>query len=145
MNEKDKHIVKETGLIVAIGLVLLFTISDIGSTESKSVSNIPSEDVFYQYPLVAWQSENEDGDIVKIKYLVEEENTKVRVYDSQGKMVHEQPFDLDRHRDGRERIMTYNWKLYKTEWSHNIVPGTYTIVVGTVYQESGRSIEIEVS
>ena len=95
--------------------------------------------------MVAWQTENKDGDIVKIKYLVEEENTKVRVYDSQGKKVHEQPFDLDRHRDGRERIMIYNWKLYKTEWSQNIVPGTYTIIVGTVYQESGRSIEIEVS
>ena len=145
MNEKDKNIWKETGLICAIGLVLFITLSDVGIIESKSVSNIPSEEAFYQYPLVAWQSENEDGDIVKIKYLVEEENTKVRVYDSQGKKVHEQPFDLDRHRDGRERIMTYNWKLYKTEWSQNIVPGTYTIIVGTVYQETGRTIEIEVS
>ena len=145
MNEKDKHIWKETGLICAIGLVLFITISDIGNTESKSVSNIPSEEAFYQYPLVAWQSENEDGDIVKIKYLVEEDNTKVRVYDSQGKKVHEQPFDLDRHKDGRDRIMTYNWKLYRTEWSKNIVPGTYTIIVGTVYQETGRTIEIEVS
>ena len=145
MNEKDKNIWKETGLICAIGLVLFFTISDIGNTESKSVSNIPSEEAFYQYPLVAWQSENEDGDIVKIKYLVEEDNTKVRVYDSQGKKVHEQPFDLDRHKDGRDRIMTYNWKLYRTEWSKNIVPGTYTIKVGTVYQETGRSIDIVVS
>ena len=145
MNEKDKNIWKETGLICAIGLVLFITLSDVGIIESKSVSNIPSEEAFYQYPLVAWQTENKDGDIVKIKYLVEEENTKVRVYDSQGKKVHEQPFDLDRHKDGRDRIMTYNWKLYKTEWSHNIVPGTYTIIVGTVYQESGRSIEIEVS
>ena len=145
MNEKDKNIWKETGLICAIGLVLFFTISDIGNTESKSVSNIPSEEAFYQYPLVAWQSENDDGDIVKIKYLVEEDNTKVRVYDSQGKKVHEQPFDLDRHKDGRERIMTYNWKLYRTEWSKNIVPGTYTIKVGTVYQETGRSIDIVVS
>ena len=145
MNEKDKNIWKETGLICAIGLVLFITLSDVGIIESKSVSNIPSEEAFYQYPLVAWQSENEDGDIVKIKYLVEEDNTKVRVYDSQGKKVHEQPFDLDRHKDGRDRIMTYNWKLYKTEWSHNIVPGTYTIIVGTVYQETGRTIEIEVS
>ena len=145
MNEKDKNIWKETGLICAIGLVLFLTISDIGNIEVGSVSNIPSEEAFYQYPLVAWQAENKDGDIVKIKYLVEEENTKVRVYDSQGNKVHEQPFDLDRHRDGRERIMTYNWKLYKTEWSHNIVPGTYTIIVGTVYQETGRTIEIEVS
>jgi len=145
MNEKDKNIWKETGLICAIGLVLFITLSDVGIIESKSVSNIPSEEAFYQYPLVAWQSENEDGDIVKIKYLVEEDNTKVRVYDSQGKKVHEQPFDLDRHRDGRERIMTYNWKLYKTEWSQNIVPGIYTITVGTVYQETGRTIEIEVS
>ena len=145
MNENDKNIWKETGLICAIGLVLFFIISDIGNTEASSVSNIPSDELFYEYPLVAWQTENKDGDIVKIKYLVEEENTKVRVYDSQGKKVHEQPFDLDRHRDGRERIMTYNWKLYKTEWSHNIVPGTYTIIVGTVYQETGRTIEIEVS
>tara|TARA_B100000953_G_C17932998_1_gene394482 strand:+ start:390 stop:827 length:438 start_codon:yes stop_codon:yes gene_type:complete len=145
MNEKDKNIWKETGLICAIGLVLFITLSDVGIIESKSVSNIPSEEAFYQYPLVAWQSENEDGDIVKIKYLVEEDNTKVRVYDSQGKKVHEQPFDLDRHKDGRDRIMTYNWKLYRTEWSKNIVPGIYTITVGTVYQESGRSIEIEVS
>ena len=145
MNENDKNIWKETGLICAIGLVLFFIISDIGNTEASSVSNIPSDELFYEYPLVAWQTENKDGDIVKIKYLVEEENTKVRVYDSQGKKVHEQPFDLDRHRDGRERIMTYNWKLYKTEWSQNIVPGIYTITVGTVYQETGRSIEIEVS
>ena len=145
MIEKDKNIVKETGLIVAIGLVLFFIISDADIIDRQNVSNVPSEEAFYQYPLVAWQTENKDGDIVKIKYLVEEENTKVRVYDSQGKKVHEQPFDLDRHRDGRERIMTYNWKLYKTEWSQDIYPGTYTIVVGTVYQESGRSIEIEVS
>ena len=145
MNEKDKNIVKETGLIVAIGLVLFFIISDADIIDRQNVSNVPSEEAFYQYPLVAWQTENKDGDIVKIKYLVEEENTKVRVYDSQGKMVHEQPFDLDRHRDGRERIMTYNWKLYKTEWSQDIYPGIYTITVGTVYQESGRSIEIEVS
>ena len=145
MNEKDKNIWKETGLICAIGLVLFFTLSDIGITEYKSAPNIHTEEAFYQFPLEAWQSENDDGDIVKIKYLVEEENTKVRVYDSQGKKVHEQPFDLDRHKDGRERIMTYNWKLYKTEWSQNIVPGTYTIIVGTVYQETGRTIEIEVS
>ena len=145
MNEKDKNIFKETGLICAIGIVLFFAISDVDIIDRQNVSNVPSEEAFYQYPLVAWQTENKDGDIVKIKYLVEEENTKVRVYDSQGKMVHEQPFDLDRHRDGRERIMTYNWKLYKTEWSQDIYPGTYTIVVGTVYQESGRSIEIEVS
>ena len=145
MNEKDKNIFKETGLICAIGIVLFFAISDVDIIDRQNVSNVPSEEAFYQYPLVAWQTENKDGDIVKIKYLVEEENTKVRVYDSQGKMVHEQPFDLDRHRDGRERIMTYNWKLYKTEWSQNIVPGTYTIIVGTVYQETGRTIEIEVS
>ena len=145
MNEKDKNIFKETGLICAIGIVLFFAISDVDIIDRQNVSNVPSEEAFYQYPLVAWQTENKDGDIVKIKYLVEEENTKVRVYDSQGKKVHEQPFDLDRHRDGRERIMTYNWKLYKTEWSQDIYPGTYTIVVGTVYQESGRSIEIEVS
>ena len=145
MNEKDKNIVKETGLIVAIGLVLFFIISDADIIDRQNVSNVPSEEAFYQYPLVAWQTENKDGDIVKIKYLVEEENTKVRVYDSQGKKVHEQPFDLDRHKDGRDRIMTYNWKLYRTEWSKNIVPGTYTIIVGTVYQETGRTIEIEVS
>ena len=144
MNEKDKNIVKETGLIVAIGLVLFFIISDADIIDRQNVSNVPSEEAFYQYPLVAWQTENKDGDIVKIKYLVEEENTKVRVYDSQGKKVHEQPFDLDRHRDGRERIMTYNWKLYKTEWSQDIYPGIYTITVGTVYQETGRTIEIEV-
>ena len=145
MNEKDKNIFKETGLICAIGIVLFFAISDVDIIDRQNVSNVPSEEAFYQYPLVAWQTENKDGDIVKIKYLVEEENTKVRVYDSQGKKVHEQPFDLDRHRDGRERIMTYKWKLYKTEWSQNIVPGTYTIIVGTVYQETGRTIEIEVS
>jgi hypothetical protein len=145
MNEKDKNTWKETGLICAIGLVLFLTISSNGDTKPHSAPNISSEEAFYQYPLEAWQTENKDGDIVKIKYLVEQENTKVRVYDSQGKIVHEQPFDLDRHRDGRERIMTYNWKLYKTEWSQNITPGIYTITVGTVYQESGRSIEIEVS
>ena len=144
MNEKDKNIVKETGLIVAIGLVLFFIISDADIIDRQNVSNVPSEEAFYQYPLVAWQTENKDGDIVKIKYLVEEENTKVRVYDSQGEKVHEQPFDLDRHRDGSERIMTYNWKLYKTEWSQDIYPGIYTITVGTVYQETGRTIEIEV-
>ena len=144
MNEKDKNIVKETGLIVAIGLVLFFIISDADIIDRQNVSNVPSEEAFYQYPLVAWQTENKDGDIVKIKYLVEEENTKVRVYDSQGEKVHEQPFDLDRHRDGRERIMTYNWKLYKTEWSQDIYPGIYTITVGTDYQETGRTIEIEV-
>ena len=64
MNEKDKNIVKETGLIVAIGLVLFFIISDADIIDRQNVSNVPSEEAFYQYPLVAWQTENKDGDIV---------------------------------------------------------------------------------
>ena len=64
---------------------------------------------------------------------------------SKGKMVHQQPISYDPFRDGRDRIETYVWKLYRTEWTSQIPPGEYMIIVGTDYDKSPtRNYHIEV-
>ena len=59
-------------------------------------------------------------------------------------LVHQTPLALDKFRDGRERTETYVWKLYRTEWTSDINPGYYTIVVGTDHDKRGIGTEIEV-
>ena len=53
------------------------------------------------------------------------------MFNENGKLVHMTPLSLDPFKDGRRRVETYTWRLYRTEWSSDVTPGTYTIVVGT--------------
>jgi hypothetical protein len=59
------------------------------------------------------------------------------MYDSNGIVVHKTPLSVSLLPDGRERIETYVWKLHRTEWTPEIYPGTYTILVGTDYDRRG--------
>ena len=43
------------------------------------------------------------------------------MFDENGKLVHQTPLALDRFRDGRERTETYVWKLYRTEWTSDMM------------------------
>lgn len=106
----------------------------------------PSIEEFYKYPLQAWQTTDiHGGDCVKIKYKIQKENTRLYMYNSQGKIVHMSPISLDPFKDGRERIETYVWKLYRTEWTSQTAPGEYQIVVGTDYDRKPvRNLNIEI-
>ena len=58
--------------------------------------------------------------------------------DRYGVIVHKQPISLSPYGDGRERIETYVWKLYRTEWMMMVME------VGTDYDKRGKSIEIDI-
>ena len=68
----------------------------------------------------------------------------INMFNRNGKIVHKQPLALSPHKNDRDRVETYVWKLYRTEWTDNISPGKYQIVVGTEHQKTGISIEIEI-
>ena len=90
---------------------------------------------FEDYPLLAWEDtqkkwNGEQGNIVKIKYRVFNEDTFIQVVDSEGQLVHVQPFERSPWGDGRYRDFTYTWMLYYTEdYGDDIPPGEYQIQV----------------
>ena len=64
---------------------------------------------------------------------------------NRGKRVHIQPISLSPHKDGRDRIEIYVWKLYRTEWTDRIPPGEYLIVAATDYDKStSRNLNVEI-
>jgi len=133
----------EYGLITAIMVVLGFVFFN----EDQNIFDVRSEpdmEEFYDFPLQAWMGIDGGGDIVKIRYLVERQNTKLYMYDRYGKVVHKQQISLSPYKDGRERVETYVWKLYRTEWTDRIGPDQYLIVVGTSFDKKGNSIEITI-
>ena len=105
----------------------------------------PSIEEFYRYPLQMQTTDVHGGDCVKIKYKIQKENTRLYMYNSQGKIVHMSPISLDPFKDGRERIETYVWKLYRTEWTSQTPLSEYQIVVGTDYDRKPfRNLNIEI-
>ena len=64
--------------------------------------------------------------------------------DRDGVIGHKQPISLSPYGDGRERIETYVWKLYRTEWTDRIGAGEYAIIVGTDFDQRGTTIEIDI-
>jgi hypothetical protein len=128
------------GLIMIVLGVMFFNKEDVIVTERVYVG----EEEFAQYPLVAWQDTHEkwdgkQGDIVKVKYRVTSKNTKLWMFDvSTEKLVHEQSYHRDPWED-KHRDFTYVWKLYKTERSSYISPGTYEIVVGGMYKPNSTA------
>ena len=133
----DDLTLSELLLIAAICFTLGFVVFFNGDDEPHSVTTEPSMEDFEWFPLQAWQTTDiSGGDAVKIRYRVEKENTRLYMINSKGKIVHQQPISFDPFRDGRDRIETYVWKLYRTEWTSQIAPGEYMIIVGTDYDKS---------
>jgi len=122
-------------IFLTISLTYIFKPEE--EVKKEVVINEASFDIF---PLIAWKDTHEkwdgdQGDIVKIKYRVTRNNTKLWIYDTEtDRLVHEQPLIRDPWPDGRHRDFTYVWKLYKTERSQYIPPGEYRIVVGGLYE-----------
>ena len=133
----DDLTLSELLLISAICFTLGFVVFFNGDDEPHSVTTEPNMEDFELFPLQAWQTTDiSGGDAVKIRYRVEKENTRLYMINSKGKIVHQQPISFDPFRDGRDRIETYVWKLYRTEWTSQIAPGEYMIIVGTDYDKS---------
>ena len=129
----------ERVLIVLICTVISLTFIFKPKEEVKQEITI-NEDSFNIFPLMAWKDthkkwDGKEGDIVKIKYRVTRNNTRLWIYNTNtGKLVHEQPLIRDPWPDGRHRDFTYVWKLYKTERSQYIPSGEYEIRVGGFYE-----------
>ena len=121
-------------LIASIGVILVFTFGNFGDEPIKQEVVI-DESGYEDYPLVAWKDTQEKwngklGDIVKIKYRVFNDDTFIQVVDSEGQLVHIQPFQRSPWDDGRYRDFTYTWMLYYTEdYGEDIPPGEYQIQV----------------
>jgi len=130
----------EVFLIGAICFVLGFAFFFDYEEGEPVIDSEPSMEIFNQYPLQVWQSVDvNNGDCIKVRYRVSKENTRLYMRNTDGKLVHQQPISLDPYRDGRDRIETYTWKLYRTEWSSQIPPGEYQIIVGTDYSKQAAN------
>jgi len=139
MSNRENKI--ELGLTAAIIVVVGFILfqPEITYEDTK-----PTMETFYDHPLQAWMDEDKGGDVVKVRYLVDRMKTKLYMVDKFGKIVHKQQISLSPYGDGRERIETYVWKLYRTEWTDRIGAGEYAIIVGTDYDHRGTTIEIDI-
>ena len=129
----------EKVVIGLIGFTLAFTF--VFNSEKDEVKPVVEfdEESFEDYPLVAWRDthkkwNDEIGNVVKIRYRVKSQNTKIWVIDSNFVVVHEQSLKRDPKPDGTPRDFTWTWKLYKSERTQYIKPGNYTIVVGGMYK-----------
>ena len=140
MDDKIKEYLLYFGIFSCLMFVLL-------RPDPNSVPKItpPSMEEFDEVPIVAWRAyDRKGGPCIKIRYKVQRDKTRLYMFAESGKLVHQTPLALDRFRDGRERIETYVWKLYRTEWTSDVDPGYYTIVVGTDHDKRGLGTEIEV-
>lgn len=131
------------GLIVGT-LAFVFLRND----EPVKIQKEPTIDEFYDFPLQVWQTTDlHGGDCIKIRYMVTRPNTRLFMINADGKRVHMQPISLS-PRKGEDRIETYVWKLYRTEWTDRIAPGEYLIIVGTNHDrrpsKSNLSIKVDV-
>ena len=132
----------ELGLTAAILVVVGFILFQPDA--ATHIDDTPTMKTFYDFPLQAWMDKDRGGDVVKVRYLVDRTKTKLYMIDKYGKIVHKQPISLSPYGDGRERIETYVWKLYRTEWTDRIGAGEYAIIVGTDFDQRGTTIEIDI-
>mgnify|MGYP001175022816 CR=1 FL=1 len=133
MNVDVKHL--EYGIMFAIFIVLMFLFRE----EKEEVIVYEKPDIsleeFDSYPLIAWRDRDNKGDVYKIRYRIERQNTKLWIIDYEtGEVVHEQPFDRDPPQDGQYKDFTYTWRLYRTERTIDIYPGTFQIIVGGLFK-----------
>ena len=79
-------------LISAIGITLGFVLF---SKDEPIKVNEPQLENFDEYPLTAWQTlDRKGGECVKIKYRVQKNKTRLYMYNTQGKKVHQQQISL---------------------------------------------------
>ena len=141
MNVDVKHL--EYGVIIAICIVLMFLFKE--KEEEVIVYEAPeiSQEEFDEYPLMMWRAKDAKGDVLKIRYRIERENTKVWVLDHiTGEVVHEQPFDRDPPQDGQYKDFTYTWRLYRTERTIDIYPGVFQVIIGGLFKPSALHSKI---
>ena len=127
---------------VLVGLIITtISLTYLINTNKEEVKEefIVDENSYEDFPLVAWKEKHkrwdgEEGDIVKIRYRVKNQNTKLWVIDSNFMIVHEQSVKRDPKPDGTPRDFTWTWKLYESERTQHIEPGDYTIIVGGMYK-----------
>lgn len=140
MNDKIKEILLIGGILLCMIYVVLLP----DKNETPKVKP-PSMEDFDEHPIVAWVAyDRVGGPCVKVRYKIQRDRTRLYMFARNGKLVHQTPLALDRFTDGRVRTETYIWKLYRTEWTSDISPGYYTIVVGTEHDKRGIGTEIEV-
>ena len=126
---KDLSFAEEITLM-STALVLALVVFLPEKNSSITVKEVVSDEQFDEYPLMAWTDVDKKGDIVKIKYRVFKKKTYIKIYDSNGRVVHKQPFHRSPWDDGSPRDFTYNWMLYYTEDYGNDIPsGEYEIRV----------------
>ena len=137
-------------LELVLGGLIMVTLGFVffSSDEPVKVQKEPGIDSFYDFPLQAWQTTDlQGGDCIKIRYMVTKPNTRLIMINSEGVRVHMQPISLS-PRKGEDRIETYVWKLYRTEWTDKISPGEFLIIVGTDHDrrpsKSNLSIKVDV-
>ena len=138
LTEKSIEAIITAMIVIVLGFVVF-----------KNDEPLPLEvevENFDEYPLTAWQTEDRHGgECVKVKYRVEKKNTRLYMFNSNGKKVHQQPISLSPYNDGRDRVETYVWKLYRTEWTDKISPGEYLIIVGTDYDKAAsRNLNLKI-
>ena len=131
-----------------IGIVLFYIIIP------KNNNKIKEEELTLEIPAIeAWKDTHEkwdgtEGDIVKIKFIVESKNTKLWVKDMAGNIVHKTPFSVNpysKESNKPTKIYNYVWKLYKSQRSREIIPGDYEIIVGThINSQNNYYLDIEI-
>ena len=144
ISEQDKNVLKELGLVMGI---LFFAGYVLFGPDPDAIPTVktPKMENFDDHPIVAWSAYDRTGGVcVKVRYKIQRNKTKLLMFDSLGTLVHQTPLQLSPFKDGRERVETYVWKLYRTEWSDYIEPGIYQIIVGTQFDKRGIGTEIEI-
>ena len=137
MSNKDKEYLLILGIIFSL-VYVFWPISELEET-------IPMVSVDEE-PIQVWKETHKKlngdmGDILKIKYKIDKDNTKLWIRDlNTGRMVHEQPFSMSPYPDShnkQSRVNIYIWKLYDGEHGNKYVPpGDYEICVGTSINSS---------
>ena len=128
MSNKDKEYLLILGIIFSL-VYVFWPISEL--EETIPVVSVEEE------PIQVWKETHKKlngdmGDILKIKYKIDKDNTKLWIRDlNTGRMVHEQPFSMSPYPDShnkQSRVNIYIWKLYDGEHGNKYVPpGDYEI------------------
>jgi len=137
MSNKDKEYLLILGIIFSL-VYVFWPVSEL--EETIPVVSVEEE------PIQVWKETHKKlngdmGDILKIKYKIDKDNTKLWITDlNTGRMVHEQPFSMSPYPDShnkQSRVNIYIWKLYDGEHGNKYVPpGDYEICVGTSINSS---------
>ena len=132
MSNKDKEYLLILGIIFSLAYVFW----PISESEKLMYEEVSMD----EEPIQIWRDTDkkwngEIGNVIKIKYKVEQKNTNLWISDIKtGKIVHKQPFSMNPYPEEQNkpvRNFTYVWKLYKSERTEFIPAGDYEICVGT--------------